>query len=79
MMDTNVHKSLQKRSTSQLQEDSLHLNKTLYLCEGGATHKLQAFSDYLVEYAYPSSPIVMANSVQFWLEVNKFKVHKIFI
>lgn len=50
------------------------MNKTLLLCEGPITHKLKAFAEYLSEQVDPPFQKVMANNVQFWLEVNKFKV-----
>ncbi len=55
----------------QLQEDILHLSKTLDCCEGPITQKLKAFSEYL---AYNGTQQGLQNNVQFWLEVNKFKV-----
>ena len=59
---------------SQLQEDAAHLMDTLIACEGRLTHKLLQFVDYIAKNGHPALGQVHANGLQFWLEVQKFKV-----
>ena len=65
---------VQAPNNLQLQEDSSHLDKTLHLCDGPVTQKLKAFGEYLKEQVDPPLHLVLANNVQFWLEVKKLKV-----